>query len=188
MNTNIFTQIFTENLDDLVKFINDALITKDTIGSVLRMHLLCEKIIETYICAICNQANLFGNQEKTSIIIECDKKLSMAKNLGLHNTIYNLLKNINSIRNNLAHNILSDPLPNNRIESSLDLVKNFMEENQLKGKFGITIFDTNEKPIKTITQENCENNHEKFLFVASQAIFFVSFDFQNKLENTSNLT
>ncbi|MDE9448174.1 hypothetical protein KKJ04_22405, partial [Xenorhabdus bovienii] len=57
------TQIFADQIGELnlPELSLQAVLTDDIIGSILRIHLMCEQLLESWICAACNQKNFFGN-------------------------------------------------------------------------------------------------------------------------------
>lgn len=100
MNFSIYMEIAGD--DEFRKSIVKASSYSDTIGIVLRMHMLCELLTEAWICAACSQKDLFADGEER-IRIDCQAKIKMARNLKLPKPLYNAMKVINKIRNKFAH-------------------------------------------------------------------------------------
>lgn len=111
-------RIFMEHYNgvDVSSLLIKASTVDDDIGTTLRVHLLCERLIESWICAHCECQNLFGG-DKDRVRVECDSKIAMAVNLGLPKQIAKTLKTINSLRNDIAHNSDKIGIPDARIQS-----------------------------------------------------------------------
>ncbi len=167
------------NIQDGIKPWNriiNALDSDDIIGTVLRLHLMCEQALEARICAICNQENLFGKNSNESFIIEFDTKAKMALALGLNKTLFNLIKKINKIRNEFAHTSLEE-IPCNYIDSCWELTKNLANEFNLElgDKFGVEILrkDGSKRKI-TFGDENL-SLRDKFILVSIVALMELHF-------------
>lgn len=129
MNTQIFTNLVGEL--GLPGMTLQTAFTEDDIGAILRIHLMTEKLVESWICAACNQADFFGKGEDR-IKIDYDEKIKIAKNLSFPSALYNALKTINKIRNDAAHLHNFSGIPNNKIDSLKDTLNGY-RLNEYKG-------------------------------------------------------
>lgn len=125
MNCQIFIDLITKRIQP--SQILESIICTDLLGSVLRSHLICENLVEAWVCAACSQADLFGD-ENNRIVIEFETKLRIARNVGLPKSIYESFKIINRIRNNLAHNLHLNDICQKHIDSLYDNINNYMIE------------------------------------------------------------
>ncbi|MDX7988643.1 hypothetical protein FE392_15105 [Xenorhabdus sp. 12] len=102
-----------------------AILTDDVIGSVLRIHLMCEQILESWICAACNQKDFFGDGDKRRIRINFETKLNIARNVGLPEPLYNSIQIINRIRNTIAHNHECKEIPSDKIIALVNFLDSY---------------------------------------------------------------
>ena len=154
----------------------NALDSDDVIGTVLRLHLMCEQALEARICAICNQENLFGRNSNGNFIIEFDSKAKMALALGLNKTLFNLIKKINTIRNQLAHTSLED-VPSRHIESCWALTRKLADELkfELDSEFGVKALKNNGEEIKITFGDENLSLRDKFILVSIVALMGLHF-------------
>jgi len=122
MNANIFMNRVNES--DIINSIIKVIDTEDLVGAVLRVHLISELLIDSWICARTDCNELFGTREDDRLQIECSKKISLARNLGLPKEICTLLKKLNKVRNDFAHKIESSDIDDKDMLSLIDLTKN----------------------------------------------------------------
>jgi hypothetical protein len=99
MNIKHFHEAF-EDKDTNLQMV-EALRSTDEIGSVLRMHLYLERVIEAWVAAVTNNPKVFSSQSGFSFSV----KLEIARNFDLPNVLYSAIKMINKIRNNFSHKI-----------------------------------------------------------------------------------
>lgn len=125
MNAEIFMNYYTEI--DIPDLMERAMVSEDDIGSVLRIHLLCERMIEAWICAHCSCPTFFGAGD-SKVRIECSDKIAMAYNLGMDRRLYSTFKTINSLRNALAHNPNQQSIPAPKIQSMAATLGEYMRE------------------------------------------------------------
>lgn len=59
MDTCIFADHFTSI--DSSNMLLKAVLTDDDLSATLRLHLISEKLIESWICAVCGSSSLFVN-------------------------------------------------------------------------------------------------------------------------------
>ncbi|MEG5498271.1 hypothetical protein [Enterobacter bugandensis] len=123
MNARIFMDYC--HAIDVPTLLSRATLSDDDTGTALRLHLLCERMVEAWICACCDCANLFGS-DKNKVRIECDAKIAMAGNLGVPSELVKTLKTFNSLRNDLAHNPSIQEIPNSRIQSMKDSLNGYL--------------------------------------------------------------
>ena len=97
-NFKMFIQHLPVTSADRMELVKSTLSTSDIIGSVLRTHLTAEQIIEAWIYAACNRANLFTD---TSITFAAKRQIAV--NLGLPKAASSLFHNVAKIRNRFAH-------------------------------------------------------------------------------------
>ncbi|HHA2284403.1 TPA: hypothetical protein ACOEAZ_000446 [Enterobacter asburiae] len=110
---------------DVPSLLIKAALSDDDVATALRLHLLCERMVEAWICARCDCVNTFGN-DKNKVRIECDAKIAMAGNLGIPSELVKTLKTFNSLRNDLAHNPSIQVIPNSRIQSMRDSINSYL--------------------------------------------------------------
>lgn len=135
MNARIFMDYYHEI--DFPSLFARAVESDDDVGTTLRIHLLCERMVEAWICACCDCQDLFG-RDKNKLLIECNTKISMAGNLGIPPELMKSLKTINSMRNDLAHNPSIQSIADSRIQSLKDtLTEYFTEPSMEESKLGI---------------------------------------------------
>ena len=131
MNIEMFDRLYLQLFHENKEILDQIRDTDDEIGTVLRIHLICEQFLEIYICSICNQEKMFWFQEKANseeqkITVSFDHKLKMAKSLKLPDWGYNIFANVNTIRNRLAHRIKCQ-IDYARLESILGFIKSDVE-------------------------------------------------------------
>ncbi|HCN5210835.1 hypothetical protein [Leclercia adecarboxylata] len=103
MDPNIYIRIYGDH------DISGALFTmaenEDELGSVLRIHLLSERMLEAWIAARIEVEDLFTSisSEKLNFKINYVNKLALAKKLGFNTAACTMLAKINSLRNKFAH-------------------------------------------------------------------------------------
>ncbi|MCH9267717.1 hypothetical protein [Pantoea ananatis] len=114
MDARIYMNVFTSI--ELNDFIIKASQTEDTVGTVLRVHLVCEKMIEGWICGTIRVENFFIDDGK-QIIIDCNTKIKLARNAGMPDSLCKAFKAINALRNDIAHNPTLQQIPDAKIES-----------------------------------------------------------------------
>lgn len=146
-------RIFMEHYNgiDIGTLFIKATTVDDDIGTTLRVHLLCERLIEAWICAHCGCQNLFGG-EKDRVKIESDSKIALAANLGLPKQIVKTLKTINSLRNDIAHNSDKQGIPDGRIQSMTATMSEYLTSvGKDINEQGVLINDEDGNPIETVT-------------------------------------
>lgn len=156
MNVRVFMDYYS--VIDVSDLIIKATSIDDDVGTTLRIHLLCERLAEAWICAHCSCPDLFGN-EKERVRMECDAKIAMAGNLGLPQQIIKTLKTINSLRNDIAHNTAKQEIPDSRIQSMAASLGDYLRSvggdiNKLH--VAITSPEGNEKVI-TLSSDSSQN-------------------------------
>ncbi|PKB91062.1 hypothetical protein A8A01_03065 [Ewingella americana] len=136
------------NISDLII---KATSIDDDIGTTLRIHLLCERLVEAWLCAHCDSMALFGT-DKEKVKIECDSKIALAANLGLPKQITKTLKTINSLRNDIAHNSDNQGISDSRIQSMSASIGDYLltSGEDIKKVF-ITFMDPNGIEVETVT-------------------------------------
>ncbi|KAA5961010.1 MULTISPECIES: hypothetical protein [Pantoea] len=121
MDARVFMEYYTAiDVNDLLL---KAATIDDDVGTTLRLHLISERLIESWICACCNNAGLFG-QDKNRVLVECSAKIEMAINLGLPEHLGKAFKVLNSLRNDIAHNPIKNSIPDSRIQSFAEKTDN----------------------------------------------------------------
>lgn len=121
MNNEIFNN-YMKKINQLKEFTSILLHTDDDILAILKIHLLCEHLIEAWICSKVNQENLFI--EPIKINMNFSTKLKLARNMSLQKEIYSLFNKINSIRNKFAHNLSQTIISNKDIEDLKNIISN----------------------------------------------------------------
>jgi hypothetical protein len=125
MNARIFMDYC--HAVDIPLLLTKATLSDDDTGTALRLHLLCERMVEAWICACCDCADLFGS-DKNKVRIDCDAKISMAGNLGIPSELVKTLKTFNSLRNDLAHNPSIQEISDSRIQSMKDTLNSYLNK------------------------------------------------------------
>lgn len=85
----------------------------DELGFILTIHLVCERVIETWIEATTNNRNLFRDIKSLSF----SSKLQMAKNCEIPEYFHIFSKKLNILRNQFAHNLEKKSISNEDLKS-----------------------------------------------------------------------
>ncbi|WP_151977148.1 hypothetical protein [Acinetobacter soli] len=89
-----FTNVFDHN--DYISMINSP----DTMGVVLRGHLILEDFLNIWCAKLTNTSDLFAGQGSNPSF---KGKLNISKNLGLDDKFYDVIDRFNAIRNRYSH-------------------------------------------------------------------------------------
>jgi hypothetical protein len=138
---NIYTLSISEAdiQEELISLIGSI---KDDLTTVLRIHLLCERHLEAFICASVNNVNLFRRPCEISMTFSL--KLKIARNLGLSKTVHDSIYLINKIRNDFAHNLMIKKISEKTIEDlyeRINKIENLIinpDQISLTGDYNIT--------------------------------------------------
>lgn len=153
MDARVFMDYYTAiDVNDL--FLKAATIDDD-VGTTLRLHLLSERLIESWICACCNNPGLFG-EGKNRVLVECSAKIEMAINLGLPENLGKAFKVLNSLRNDIAHNPTKHSIPDSRIQSFAEKTDNHLRlssEETLSKRY-VTVNDQHGDEVTTVTLDS----------------------------------
>lgn len=76
---------------------------KDDLLVVLRIHLMCENLLEAWICASIGESDFFVHPKELRLTFS--NKLGIAYNLKLPKPAYDFFKKINQVRNKFSHKI-----------------------------------------------------------------------------------
>jgi hypothetical protein len=101
MNIKNFHDAFRDKETNLQMI--EALRSPDEVGSVLRMHLYLERVIEAWVAAVTDNPKVFASQSGS--LFSFSAKLEIAKNFDLPSDLYSAIKMINKIRNDFSHKI-----------------------------------------------------------------------------------
>ncbi|HGG9147531.1 TPA: hypothetical protein ACJJYF_001024 [Enterobacter cloacae] len=156
MNARIFMDYC--HAIDVPSLLSRATMSDDDTGTALRLHLLCERMVEAWICSCCDSTELFGS-DRNKVRIECDAKIAMAGNLGIPPELVKTLKTFNSLRNDLAHNPSIQEIPNSRIQSMKDSLSGYLaklEDEEPLEKTRIGFLDADGKTIKEDSFDSTE--------------------------------
>lgn len=153
MDARVFMNYYTEiDVNDLIlKAVN----VDDDVGTTLRLHLLSERLIESWICACCNNDGLFG-KDKSRVLVDCSAKIEMSINLGLPENLGKALKVLNSLRNDIAHNPTKNTIPDSRIQSIAEITDNLLRlssETTLSKRY-VTVNDECGDEVITVTMDS----------------------------------
>ncbi|VVJ28262.1 hypothetical protein [Klebsiella variicola] len=85
----------------------------DELGFILTIHLVCERIVETWIEAASNNRNLFHDIKSLSF----SAKLQMAKNCDIPEYFYIFSRKLNIVRNQFAHNLEKTSISNDDLRN-----------------------------------------------------------------------
>lgn len=94
----------------------------EQLSAVLVIHMVCEKILETWIEASSDNKDFFKNLLSLSF----SNKLLIAKNFSLPNEIFLFIKELNSIRNKFAHDIQKTEVSEPEIEKLYSSLSGFI--------------------------------------------------------------
>lgn len=151
MNPVIFMKIFGEI--DISKLFLNIDQNDDELGSVLRIHLLCERLLDAWIAAHLDKEDLFQNSasEKIKFNPSYGIKLGLAKKLGLHTGLCSCLQTINKIRNSFAHRYDCEPLTEKDMQAMATILKGVPLPGKVKsvGDVDFKIIDINGKVTKS---------------------------------------
>ncbi|MEN6734704.1 hypothetical protein [Klebsiella pneumoniae] len=96
----------------------------DELSATLVIHMMCEKIIETWIEASTNNKNFFSG----GVNLTFKSKLQIAKNFSLPEECYNFMKTLNSIRNKFAHQIEKVKITENEMDDLYRSLSNYIKQ------------------------------------------------------------
>jgi len=110
MNFNLFKNIFGANI--MSNKTISASLSEDDLGVLLRVHLLSERFLEAFISASIDKGDLYHGATKDKEKSERGyfSKLNTAKELGLPEATFEALRELNSARNEAAHQLDSDSI------------------------------------------------------------------------------
>ncbi|EOL8949898.1 hypothetical protein ACM92B_002458 [Cronobacter dublinensis] len=149
MNPLIFIRIFGEV--DISKLIFSIDQNGDELGSVLRVHLLCERLLDAWIAAQLDREDLFENSagEKIKFNPGFGMKLGLAKKLGMNAGLCSCLHTINKIRNSFAHRYDCEPLLDKDMQKMASILKGIPLPGKVKtlDDVDFKIFDNSGKEI-----------------------------------------
>ncbi|ENU0754767.1 MULTISPECIES: hypothetical protein [Enterobacteriaceae] len=94
----------------------------DQLSAVLVIHMVCEKILETWIEASSHNKNFFNN----SVSLTFNNKLIIAKNFSFPNECFQFMKKLNAIRNKFAHQIDKTEMTEEEINSLYNSLSEFI--------------------------------------------------------------
>lgn len=129
MNARIFMDYC--HTIDVSSLLLRATLSDDDIGTALRLHLFCERMVEAWICACSDCPELFGS-DRHKVLIECNAKIAMAGNLGIPSELIKALKTFNSLRNDLAHNLSIQEIQDSRIQSLKDTLSEYFKSHPIE--------------------------------------------------------
>lgn len=121
MNAKMFIELGGHSNN--VNILFDAITTDDLLGTVLRIHLACEQLVEFWIFSAVNNENIF-NEDNGRLSVNFYSKLVIANNLGLPSTLFNVIKKINHIRNKFAHRNTNISISESDFISMIDNLNN----------------------------------------------------------------
>lgn len=121
MNSQMFINLCSQSCN--LKTISEAIRTTDLTGTILRIHLACEELIDIWIFSAVNNERIF-NSDDDRLFIDFFTKLKIAKNLGLPKSLFNVFREINRIRNKFAHNVTHNTVPEESFSKIIDNLNN----------------------------------------------------------------
>ncbi len=167
MDTHIFADHLTSvNVSDMLL---KAVLTDDDLSATLRLHLTGERLVESWICAVCSAPTLFSDT-KDPVNIESIAKINMAMNMGFPEEIGRAFKVLNSLRNDVAHNPLKSSIPDSRIQSFAAMTNNYLVKSgqtTLDKRKGV-IRDENGEITEIITMDSDCPNRLKLCFIFTE--------------------
>jgi len=90
----------------------------DDLTSVLKLHLLTERLLEAWICGR-TEVDVFSSEGEPRCELPYSSKLSLAARLGFPLPAYNVLKKLNKMRNEFAHRLSASCISDNYLDSML---------------------------------------------------------------------
>jgi hypothetical protein len=180
MNNQIFSN-YMQKINQQEEFMSILLDINDDILAILKIHLLCEHLIEAWICSKTNQENLFV--EPVKINMNFSTKLKLARNLSLEKEIYLLFSKINTIRNKFAHNLSQTVISNNDIED----MKNIISNNTLFTSASTMSFQRSDKEEKYNIENDSTPNRIKLCIFYFSIILSIG-EKKTTSENTKMVT
>lgn len=138
MDPIIFVKIVGET--DITKAFLNMSENEDELCTVLRVHLLSERLLDAWVAAKIGVADLFINTQGENLRFNPSfaMKLALAKKLGLHAGACTFLSRINKLRNGFAHQYECSPLKNNDINAMAEAISLIPKEKDI-----IEIWDIN---------------------------------------------
>ncbi|MFP7326897.1 hypothetical protein [Serratia marcescens] len=109
MDIRLFHEAFSSKKANL-QFVK-ATKSDDDIGTVLRIHLYLERVLEAWTACATENNKIFDGKININFVT----KLQIAKNFGMPNDISSAIEEINRIRNKFSHNIENDEITEQNI-------------------------------------------------------------------------
>ncbi len=116
------------NMKEMNKRFVSVLYHTDQLSAVLVIHLVCEKILETWIEASSHNKNFFNN----SVTLTFNNKLHIAKNFSFPHECFQFMKTLNSIRNKFSHQIEKIEISETEMESLYNSLSDFIAREPAK--------------------------------------------------------
>ena len=138
----------------------------DQLSAVLVIHMVCEKILETWIEASSNNKHFFNN----SLSLSFTNKLIIAKNFNFPLECFQFMKILNSIRNKFSHRIEKLEISESELEDLYISLSDFIAREPDK--------DPKKSSIKTnenTYEYNYSNNVKLLLLFSSMYLSVLSF-------------
>ncbi|HDO6728982.1 hypothetical protein VSS26_15235 [Klebsiella pneumoniae] len=109
-------------MKEMNKRLSSVIYHTDQLSAVLVHHMVCEKVLETWIEASTHNKEFFCN----SVSLTFNNKLLIAKNFSLPNECFLFMRALNSIRNKFAHQIEKTEVSESEIEMLYSSLSGFI--------------------------------------------------------------
>lgn len=129
----------------------------DQLSAVLVIHMVCEKILETWIEASSHNKNFFNN----SVNLTFNNKLLIAKNFSLPHECFQFMKTLNSIRNKFSHQIEKIEISEIEMDSLYNSLSDFITREPEKDPKESSVISNNK------TYKYNDNNNIKIILLFS---------------------
>lgn len=123
MDTLHFASIL--KMQEMHKRFTSIVDSNDELSGTVVIHMVCEKILETWIEACTYNKSFFGD----SLNLTFANKLKIAKNFSFPLDCYTFMKTLNSIRNKFAHQIDKTTISSQEIDDLYNSFASFIEKN-----------------------------------------------------------
>lgn len=161
MNPQIFMKIIGDT--DITKAFLNMSENEDELGTVLRVHLLSERLLDAWVASTIGNEELFLNApgDRLKFNPTFSLKLALAKKLGLHDGACTFLSRINKLRNNFAHQYDCGPLSESEVTIMTEAITSMPKNEKLinLNDVNFAIFDDEgvEKAVYAFSSQSTPN-------------------------------
>lgn len=171
----------TNELEFAFKLYYETVSSNDFLGAIIRIDLICESILEAWVCAVCSQPELFKQAKHSNGFIMFGHKAILAENTGLDSDVIKIFNRVNQIRNNFAHNPFIQDDVSREIETPMTSIKSHFDniKNKMKKQYRVD-WDSENAFVKLHDKElelhkyGSLSDAEKIILVVFLIIIFIS--------------